>query len=110
MKSCPCNKRCELHGWLDDDQYCKVLGGGGQRNSDWFSRLIFGECKMRCERCHGSMYVNGQPCQYCLGGQTSCCEGPVCEPYLPPHDLPMPDYEYQQPDLFDDLKQRQSGK
>lgn len=55
---------------------------------------------MRCERCHGSMYVNGQPCQYCLGGQTSCCEGPVCE---------VPDEkeeEVKQPDLFDEVTER----
>ena len=40
---------------------------------------------MRCERCHGAMMVNGQPCPNCLGGQTNCCEGLACDdPYDDP--------------------------
>ena len=36
--SCPIG-RCELHGWLDDNRYCRVIGGGKRKDDPYSNRL-----------------------------------------------------------------------
>lgn len=36
--SCP-EGRCELHGWLDDNRYCRMIGGGKRKDDPYSNRL-----------------------------------------------------------------------